>query len=92
MQSQGTEIQLETFRKSIETSPSYMVEQFVLLHSNYLDDAKKNPQAAYKIYKGKIASIQDLCAAALAHKASVAQGGRALTRHRKTKKKRAQIR
>jgi len=68
-----------------------MVEQFILLHSNYLDEAKHNPKAAYEKYRTKIAAIHDLCAAALAHKVTTAHGGR-LARHRKTKKKRSQIR
>lgn len=95
--------QLENFRKAIETSPCYMVEQFVLLHSNYLDEASQgDPSDAYEKYKGKIAAIQALCNAALEHKAEPARGGkqppktaqptRMAMRHRKTKKKRSQIR
>jgi hypothetical protein len=58
-----------------------MVEQFVLLHSNYLDEAAVDPRAALEKYKAKIRAIQDLCCAA-----------RRLARHNKTKKKRHQIR
>ena len=89
MQSQET--QLETFRKAIESSPSHLVEQFILLHSNYLDAAAADPKAAYEKYSTKIAAIQGLCAAALAHKVTTAHGGRPM-RHRKTKKKRRQNR
>lgn len=71
------ETQLETFRKSIETSPSYMVEQFVLLHSNYLDAAQHSPQDSYTKYKEKIAAIQALCAAALEHTYVPSTGGKA---------------
>lgn len=83
--------QLENYRKAIETSPCHMVEQFVLLHSNYLEEAAHSPKAAYEKYRTKIAAIQDLCAAALAYKVTTTHGGR-LARHRKTKKKRSQIR
>ncbi len=80
---------LEKFRAAIQDSPSYMVEQFVLLHSNYLDDTR--PGAA-ELYRAKIAAIQDLCAASLAHIQK--EGGhkrpslRTSLRHVKTKKKR----
>lgn len=89
--------QLENFRKAIDTSPCYMVEQFVLLHSNYLEEAAQgDSSAAYKKYKEKITAIQALCSAALEHKAEAARGGKQppkmAMRHRKTKKKRYQIR
>ncbi len=92
--------QLENFRKAIETSPSHMVEQFVLLHSNYLDEAAQgDPSAAYEKYKGKIEAIQALCDAALEHPYVSTSGGKrrqqptkTAMRHRKTKKKRSQIR
>ncbi len=90
------ETQLETFRKSIETSPSHMVEQFVLLHSNYLDAAQNSPKDSYTKYKEKIAAIQALCAAALEHTYVPPTGGKApqrvAPRHRKTKKKHRQNR
>jgi hypothetical protein len=63
-----------------------MVEQFSLLHSNYLDDTR--PGAAER-YRTKIGAIQDLCATSLAHIQK--EGGRRLRpslRHAKTKKKR----
>lgn len=93
--------QLENYRKAIETSPSHMVEQFVLLHSNYLEEAAQgDSHAAYEKYKGKIAAIQALSSAALEHpyvpmtggKTKTAQPTRTAMRHRKTKKKRSQIR
>ena len=81
---------LEKFRDAIQDSPSYMVEQFALLHSNYLDDTR--PGAAER-YRAKIAAIQDLCATSLAHIQK--EGGqrtksalRPSLRHTKTKKKR----
>jgi hypothetical protein len=77
---------LEKFRAAIQDSPSYMVEQFSLLHSNYLDDTQ--PGAAER-YRAKIAAIQDLCASSLAHIQK--EGGRRLRtslRLAKTKKKR----
>ncbi len=107
------DLQLETYRKAIETSPCHMMEQFVLLHSNYLDEAAQgNAHAAYEKYKGKIAAIQTLCSASLEHPYVPITGGKTKTaqptktapptrmgqptktamRHRKTKKKRAQIR
>ena len=85
------ETQLEIFRKSIESSPSHMVEQFVLLHSNYLETAQHSPQDSYKKYKEKIAAIQALCAAALEHTYVPPTGGKN-PRHRKTKKKHRQNR
>ncbi len=75
---------LEKFRAAIQDSSSYMVEQFALLHSNYLDDTR--PGAAER-YRTKIGAIHDLCATALAHIQK--QGGRRPSlRHVKTKKKR----
>jgi hypothetical protein len=75
---------LEKFRAAIQDSPSYMVEQFALLHSNYLDDTR--PGAAER-YRAKIAAIQDMCAASLAHIQK--EGGRRPSlRQAKTKKKR----
>jgi hypothetical protein len=75
---------LEKFRAAIQDSPSYMVEQFALLHSNYLDDT--HPGAAER-YRAKIGAIQDLCAASLAHIQK--EGGRRPSlRQLKTKKKR----
>jgi hypothetical protein len=79
---------LEKFRTAIQDSPSYMVEQFALLHSNYLDDTR--PGAAER-YRAKIGAIQDLCAASLAHIQK--EGGRRPSlrpslRQLKTKKKR----
>ena len=77
-------IPLEKFRAAIQESPSYMVEQFVLLHSNYRDDTM--PGAAER-YRAKIAAIQDLCTTSLAHIQK--EGGRRPSlRQVKTKKKR----
>jgi hypothetical protein len=81
---------LEKFRAAIQDSPSYMVEHFSLLHSNYLDDTR--PGAAER-YRAKIGAIQDLCASSLSHIQK--EGGRRLRvsqyaslRQAKTKKKR----
>lgn len=79
---------LEKFRVAIGDSPSYMVEQFTLLHSNYLDDTR--PDAA-ELYRTKIAAIQDLCTTALAHiekKGGKRSSLRPSLRQAKTKKKR----
>ncbi len=81
-----------------------MVEQFVLLHSNYLEEVALGQHdslgelSPFDKYKKKIAAIQALCDAALAHpyKEPTPHNGGAKKspsmRHRKTKKKHRQNR